>query len=318
MTTRIGAASVPGTARSVVGWTQVWMDTLVTIQLAVPAHDAAAWRAPVGRAFSWFAAVETACSRFTPDSEVARLAHRVGEPVAVSPILLAALRFSLALAQATDGVFDPASGARLEAAGFDRCYRTGRRVRLAAAIDPSATWRDADLDAEAGTVRLARPVLFDLGAVAKGHAVDLAARELTAAPGAVINAGGDVYLHGLDPHGRPWRVGLAHPDHPRTLLGEIRLRDRAIASSGRAARVSADGQPHLRPPGGGRPELTGAAVVAPTAMLADGLATAVVLLGRTDGLDIVSATPATCGLLVTADGHTLASSGFPQLAGVPR
>ncbi|MQA86667.1 MAG: hypothetical protein GEV03_19040 [Streptosporangiales bacterium] len=60
------------------GWTEVWMDTLVTIQLAVPAADAPAWAGPVARAFRWFAAVEAACSRFDPTSEVSQLTHQVG------------------------------------------------------------------------------------------------------------------------------------------------------------------------------------------------------------------------------------------------
>src|SRR5437764_535236 len=47
------------------GWTEVWMDTLVTIVLGVPAEAAARWATKVRHAFRWFAAVEAVCSRFS-------------------------------------------------------------------------------------------------------------------------------------------------------------------------------------------------------------------------------------------------------------
>jgi thiamine biosynthesis lipoprotein len=302
-------------ATPLAGWSQVWMDTLVTIQIAVPPTEAPAWQEPVRRAFASFAAVEAACSRFDPASEVAALATRTGKPVAASPVLLACLRFALVLAEATGGVFDPTVGARLEAAGFDRCYRTGRRVRLRDGTDPAATWQDVHVDRYNGTVTLDRPVLLDLGAVAKGLAVDLAAAELAGTPGAVVNAGGDAYLHGTDPRGEPWPVGVADPRGPARLLTRLWVRDQAVASSAHSARTTGDGRSHLLGPDGDRWEMVGATVVARTAMLADGLATAVMLLGSARGLDLIEHAHPAAGLLVTADGRTVASTGFAGLSG---
>lgn len=325
--------TTPTVDRQIAGWTQVWMDTVVTIQLAVPPGQAARWAPLVERAFGWFAAVEAACTRFDPDSELARLSRHVGRPLPVSPILQQALRFALALAEATGGAFDPTVGARLEAAGLDRDYRTGQAVRLGAQADPAATWHDVDLDLAAGTVTLRRPLLLDLGAVAKGLAVDLAAAELAAAPGAVVNAGGDGYLHGRDPAGRPWRVGIAHPHQPGTLLVELGLSDLAIATSGDYARHTSTGRPHIldpRPQQAGdrptgrpgarptaaaepRPALASASVVAPTALLADGLSTAAMALGPTDALDLLAHTGLAEGLLVSTDGARLATAGMARL-----
>jgi thiamine biosynthesis lipoprotein len=294
------------------------MDTVVTIQLAAPPVEAPGWREPVHRAFAAFAAVEAACSRFDPASEVAALAGRPGRPVTVSPILAACLRFALHLADVTSGAFDPTVGARLEAAGFDRCYRTGQRVRLRDRTDPAATWRDVHLDPDHGTVTLDRPALLDLGAVAKGLAVDLAAAHLAGTPGAVVNAGGDAYLYGTGPDGQPWPVGVADPHAPGKLLTRLRLRDQAIASSAQTARTNADGRSHLRHPGGDLPPVAGATVVASTAMLADGLSTAVMLLGPERGLDLIEEAHPAAALLVTTDGRSLASSRFAPLCAVDR
>ena len=104
--------------------TTVAMDTFVTIHVANGPTSAETDRA-VERAFEWFRAVERCCSRFDPASELRQLTSRVGEDVRVSPMLLEALRFALALAEDTEGAFDPTIGRRMESLGFNRDYRTG-------------------------------------------------------------------------------------------------------------------------------------------------------------------------------------------------
>ena len=295
-----------------VGWTDVRMDTLITIQLGVPAAEP--WTDAVSRAFGWFAAVESACSRFDPASEVSRLAKQVGRPVAVSQILAGTLRIALTLAEATGGAFDPAIGNRLEAAGYDRDYRTGRRRRTG--IDPAdlATYRDVLLDPDDTTVTLRRPVLLDLGAVAKGVAVDLAARELSGTPGAVIDAGGDVYAHGVDLDGRGWRIGIAHPRRRGALLGSVDVVDLALATSGDYARPGhiIDPRPATTPPTTTttrRP--VSVTVLAPTASAADALSTAAAVLPLADGLDLLNRFDQVEALLVTEAGRCVPTTGFP-------
>jgi thiamine biosynthesis lipoprotein len=305
------------------GWTEVWMDTLVTIQLAVPACDAAPWAPSVERAFRWFAAVEAACSRFDPTSEVSRLVHQVDRPVRVSPILAGALRFSLLIAAATGGAFDPAIGHRLEAAGYDREYRTGlrRRSRIDAAARP--TYRDVVLDPCGETVTLRQPVLLDLGGVAKGIAVDLAARELAYTPGAVVDAGGDVYAHGTDYGGRLWRVGLAHPRRRGSLLGTVDVTDAAVGTSGdyaRGAHIFDPRTPAMKPAESGRPALpapdtqrpVAVTVLAPTAAAADALSTAAIVLGLAAGRQLLEHTSQVEGVLVTSAGDCITTTGFPR------
>ena len=82
------------------------MDTVVQIEVA-SAEPAATVDAAMRCALRWFSEVEQTCSRFDPASEVRRLLTRVGQPVAASPILFEAVRFALALAQQTEGAFDP-------------------------------------------------------------------------------------------------------------------------------------------------------------------------------------------------------------------
>jgi len=160
----------------------------------------------VREALEWIAAVELACSRFDPHSEVVRLLQRPGEWLAVSPLLAGALDMALRLALITDGAFDPTAGARL--ARDDPAGHQYTGMRLSFPDTPGASFRDVEFDLDRRCVRLQRPLLLDLGAVAKGLAVDLAARALEPAAPCLVDAGGDLYLVGTPAPGQ-WRVGIA-------------------------------------------------------------------------------------------------------------
>jgi FAD:protein FMN transferase len=280
------------------GWSRPAMDTLVTIRVA--GDDSPEIAEMVERAFDWFTAVEEACSRFRPDSEVSRLAFTTGRPVQVSPLLAAALDVALDAATATAGVFDPTLGAELARRGFDTDHRTGERF----AVDAPGGLADVDFDPETGTVTLDRPVCFDLGAVAKGLAVDLAARELADLPGATVDAGGDAWLHG-----GPWPVGLADPHQPNRVLTELSLTDVGIATSGGYARPG-----HLIvPPDRAAEPAAQVTVLAGTAIAADLLSTVALLLGVEDGLDLLEDTEGVAGLLIAPDGTQHPTRDWPEL-----
>ena len=70
------------------------------------------------------------------------------------------------------------------------------------------SYRDVLLDPEQRTITLRRPLLLDLGAVAKGLAVDAAGRELEPFRDFAIDAGGDLFLGGSNPQGTPGRLGF--------------------------------------------------------------------------------------------------------------
>jgi FAD:protein FMN transferase len=182
-----------------------FMNTTITIDAVERLHAKPV--APyVARAFQWFGEVERCCSRFDRTSELMQLCARVGAAVKVSPLL-----------------FDPAMGQALVEAGFNRNFRTGELVTEDETVDDGGSFRDIAIDAQRGTIALRRPLTIDLGAVAKGLAVDLAARELRDVGDFAIDAGGDRYLHGRDASAARWPVVLHHP----RIAGHVMARLRA-------------------------------------------------------------------------------------------
>ena len=272
------------TARS-----EILLGTLVTITIvgATDPIDAPGANRAIDRAFAWFREVEASCSRFDTDSELMQLTQHVGFAVGVSDLLFEAVRFALAVAEETDGAFDPTGGRAMEHRGFNREYRSGARVMTDVDVPPDVSYRDVVCDVAAKTITLLRPLVLDLGAVAKGLAIDMAARELMPFRDFAIDAGGDLYLGGKNADGESWSVGIRHPRSDGQLIDVLRVSDKAVCTSGDYEKRTDDGH-HILDPRTGTSAVSAASatVVAPTAMLADAVATAAFVMGPVQGISL--------------------------------
>lgn len=284
------------------------MGTVVTIQVASEGAEAA-----VERAFGWFHEIEARCTRFQAGSELMRLSGQVGVPVAASPILYEAVRFALLVAEESGGAFDPTVGHRMETRGYNREHRSGKLIRTAMACEGDVCYRDVELDPDRRTILVRRPLTLDLGAVAKGLAVDTAARELEPFEDFAIDAGGDLYLGGLSPQGEPWSIGIRHPRRSDEMIARLRVSNQAVCTSGDYERRASIPGPehHILDPrtGASPPAVASATVVAPGAMLADALATAAFVLGPEEGIRFLTRMGVE-GLIVTPELERYETQGL--------
>lgn len=232
------------------GWTgcAFWqaLGTNVVLRTVDPAGLASARRAVE----SQLAAIDRACSRFRPDSELSRLNDRPGRPVQVSPLLFDALVLALDAASVTDGDVDPTLGRALELAGYDRDWRLlptpGDGQAQGAGTDTPVLklralsgWRAVSLDAQTRTVRLPQGVRLDLGATAKALAADRAATAAHTASGygVLVSLGGDIATAGPAPAGG-WRIHVTD-DHrsDATAPGQtVSIRSGGLATSSTTVR----------------------------------------------------------------------------------
>ena len=187
-------------------------------------------------------------------------------------------------------------GAREEAPG-------SRQLDAALAL---VDYRRVHVDGANDTVRLGRHGMqLDLGGIAKGFAVDQAVAALRAqgVRSGMVNAGGDLGLLGRHPDGDPWVVGVQHPLLPARLLMALSVDRGAVATSGNYLRYRVyNGRRygHLLHPRHGYPADTALSmtVVATTAMRADALATAAMVMGR-DGLAWIGSQPGVEAVMVS-------------------
>jgi FAD:protein FMN transferase len=202
--------------------------------------DASALPAAAAVLRGLLADLDAACSRFRADSALSRL-NEHGGPLAVGPVLVAAMRVALRAAEATGGLVDPTLGRALVAIGYDRTFTAVPAVSPLPVVPAGAgdgRWRGIRIDGD--VVTLPTGVHLDLGATAKAWAADRAA-ELIAAElgcGVLVNLGGDLAVAGLAPT-TGWRVRLAE-DHTATGPGGagrvVAVRGGGVATSSTTVR----------------------------------------------------------------------------------
>ena len=181
--------------------------------------------------------VERTMTRFDHRSDVGRanlLAAK--QPVVVAPETALVVAEALRWADATQGMYDPAAGkivrqwdvnhrhepppqSSLDALAGRRLHRQVEVARRRGA--PVLVYHDAD-------------VSLDLGAIAKGYAVDRAVDALRqhGVTQAVVNAGGDLYALGSAPNGDPWQIGVRDPNDARAVAQVLKVADGAVGTSG--------------------------------------------------------------------------------------
>lgn len=161
------------------------------------------------------AAVDLACSRFRPDSELFRLNASHGAVTRVSDLFAGLIAEALRAAELTDGNVDPTCGQALVAVGYDRDFGelTGGGPVTPGRAGAVPGWRTVRLDLVNRTVQLTHGAQLDLGSTAKAcsadRCADLIAAELGV--GVLISLGGDIAVAGPPP-GDGWQV-KATDDH---------------------------------------------------------------------------------------------------------
>ena len=214
---------------------QPWLGTLVEIA-ASGAPDVLA--PAIESAFARVAAIHAALGFHDPASELSQLNRSAARDwVALSDDMARVLAAVCEFAAASDGVFDPGIAPWLVASG-----QLPRHDGCANYATPD--WRAIELDGD--RARFARPLLLDLGGIAKGYAVDAALALLHDAglASARVNAGGDLARFG-DAAAPVW---VRHPLQPTHMLQLAELQNGAVATS---AGYYQDGASPLRHPENG-------------------------------------------------------------------
>jgi thiamine biosynthesis lipoprotein len=262
---------------------------------------------------AWFETWEQALSRFRPESELAQL-NAAGRLEQASPALWDVIEAALWAAHFTDGLVNPLELAALEAAGYTRSFEPGFRPAptIAAPVAVPAWSRIVTHDASRSVI-LPPGARLDLGGVAKGWAAAEAARLLSVAGPALVDAGGDIAVSGPMADGSAWPIAIDDPHAPGETIGVLLLSGGAVATSGRDYRRWRQGERerhHIIDPRSGEPadtDVLSATVLAPTAAMAESAAKAALILGSREGMAWIEARPQLAALLVLENGQRCAS-----------
>lgn len=282
------------------------MGTLARITVFAP--DEAAARVALRAGFDRIAALNATLSDYLPDSELSRITREaVGREVEMSRDLCRVLSRAQALAEATDGAFDVTQGPVI------RLWREARRLKRlpdAAALEEAAQrsgFRHMRLDARRCVVSFdIAGMQLDVGAIGKGYAASeaLAAVTATGVRSALVAVSGDLAFSDAPPGQPGWRIRVHDGD-----IGEVgvpavlRLTQAAVSTSGNVEQhLDVDGRrySHVIDPAsrtGLLDDIT-VTVVARHGVDADGLDTAMGILGVERGLALVERDPDAAALVV--------------------
>jgi thiamine biosynthesis lipoprotein len=297
------------------------MGTRIYVELW--ADDDAKGEAAIDAVMDEMRHIDDSMSTYKSTSEVSKVnAQAAQQAVPISAELFGLLSTALEYSRITEGAFD----ITYASVGYMYDFRERKRPseeQIKVAL-PAVSYKHVILDSAAQTVRFSQPgVRIDLGGIAKGYSVDRGIEILRSLgfTHALVNAGGDSRVIG-DRFGRPWIVGIRHPDHPDVVITRIPLIDAAFSTSGDYERFFDENgvryhhiiDPHT---GHSASKVRSATIIAPTATRTDGLSKTAFVLGPEEALRIYNQLDDVDAVLVTPAGKILYSKGLQAPDGTP-
>ncbi len=240
--------------------------------------------------------LENELSHWQPDSDLSRWNQNPGTAWQAVPASLAeTVALARRISQETDGALDVTVAPLVALWGFTR-HTPLAELPTEAEIREALShvgWDKLEVQTQPPQLKKHQPqVQVNVAAVAEGYAMDRL-RTLLQGRGLknfLLEVGGEVLAQGHSPDGQPWRVGVQAPDGERgESLETLPLTDTCIATSGSYRhRFEKEGRSysHLLDPRTGRPivhRLVSVSVIHPSCSLADGYATALMVLGPERG-----------------------------------
>lgn len=269
--------------------------------------------------------VNARLSMYNPRSEISRFNRTTAnQPFKLSTDFYQVLLESQHLYQITNGAWDGTVKPLVDLWGFGTKNRSDtmpdpRQIQEALArtgfhkltlADHLLTKKEAD-------------ITLDLGSIAKGYGVDAIARlfSTNGIKNFLVEIGGELVGFGKNKRGHPWVVGITKPEKKGlnpALYKTISLKNRAIATSGNYRNYfERDGQlfSHIIDPKTGFPvgnKVVSTSVIAENCTIADGLATALMVMEVQKGIDLVNSLPNIECLIIQKQGSGFISTQSDQ------
>ena len=252
----------------------------------------------INTVFAEIKRIEDLLSKYKEDSEVSRLNKMAKSKV--SPDTFYVIKKAKEFWQASEGAFDITVGPLMDLWGFtDKRFSAPDAEQVKQAL--KLVGSDEIILQESDNVVEFRNLgmKIDLGAIAKGYALDCAVNRLkeNGINSCLINAGGQVYALG-DKLGAPWRIAIKNP-RGKDIVDYLELRDESVSTSGDYEQYFIQDNKrysHILNPKTGYPLDSGvisATVIAPSGLTADALSTAISVLGKAKGEELAKKFPGT-------------------------
>lgn len=273
----------------------------------------------VDEAFKEVRRIDKLMSNYKENSEVNKINRlKAGEEIEVSAETMEVLTRSQEISRISNGAFDITVLPLMEMWGF---YGDSDREGMPTDNETKETLRHVGyakitLGKDNRVIKSEDGVKIDLGGIAKGYAIDKAAQRLKSygIKSAMIEAGGDFLCLGRKPDRVDWKMAIQHPRDKNKVLAVLEVADCAVATSGDYENydiINGKRYSHIVDPRTGFPKgdiPASVTVAAKDAATADGLATAVFVLGPEEGMKLVEILPDVEAVIISDEGGNIKSS----------
>jgi thiamine biosynthesis lipoprotein len=284
--------------------------------ITIVAKEATEAEAYIDTAIIEITRIENLISEWRSKTQVSEINRNAGiAPVKVDKELLDLTERALYFSKITDGAFDISFAAMDKIWQFDESMT---EIPSAEAVKKSVEkvgYQNIIIDKVNSTIFLKLPGMkIGFGSIGKGYAADKT-KELLVSKGVkagIINASGDMNTWGTQPDGKPWTVGITNPINKNKVFAVFPLKESAIVTSGsyeKYVMINGKRYTHIINPKTGYP-VTGVSsvtVMAPSAEMANGFSTSIMVLGKDVGLNLIEQFPQLRCVIVTDEGEVFSS-----------
>ena len=306
-----GAATEPAPERHY--FSQPHLGTVV--QIAFYANDKERSQRLAGQCFERVKKLNNTFSDYLPDSEVSQLCAKPAKVAyPVSDDLFFVMEQAQEISNASDGAFDITLG------HATRKWRESaqKKRQLPEDGENQATFKDVILNPKTKTVLLRKPLMIDLGGIAKGYIADqlMVILKQAGVKQAAVIIGGEMVFTEAPPGKEGWRVGVERPSHET--LGVLTVSNTALSTSGDSYQFfEQDGvrHAHLIDPSIGKSKTNrlNVTTVAKSAILADAWATALRVSTPQNALKLANETKEIEAAFIPFEKPATFTAGFPKL-----
>lgn len=263
--------------------------------------------------------IENLISDWKSDSQVSEVNQNAGiKPIKVEREVFELTKKAIHFSEITNGAFD------ISFAAMDRIWKfDGSMTAMPSdeAIKKSVEkvgYKNIILDSVESTIFLKlKGMKIGFGALGEGYAADKS-RDLMLSKGitaGIVNASGDMIAWGKQPDGKPWNIGITNPFDTEKLVSVIPINNGAVTTSGSYEKfVVFNGKrySHIINPSTGYPStgLCSVTVFGPSAEMANGFSTSLMVLGKKEGLILISKYRQYSCLMITDDQKIIKSKNF--------
>lgn len=263
--------------------------------------------------------IENLISDWKSDSQVSEVNQNAGiRPVKVDPEVFDLTKRAIAISKITNGAFDISFAALEKVWKFDGSMTEMPTPEQVKKSVEKVGYQNILLDSIQSTIFLKLPGMkIGFGSIGKGYAADKA-REVMEAKGVkagIVNASGDLTTWGKQPNGKEWTIGITNPFDTDKFVKIFSLKREAVTTSGNYEKfVELNGKrySHIINPITGYPAtgLVSVTVFGPSAEMANGFSTSLIVLGKEAGLQLIHRYPAYSCLMITDKGKVFKSKNF--------